>query len=160
MKLGMEDTIRISADKQACGSAVARYNQSLLLRDLKHIFGFQGDGEAEGSAESVEAVILQDLEQKIMDASALNATAGPTVAHHSRAPCGNPNGVPGCHSCASIQRNVLGQQICCDEVCGGCKGRQETAGQRLKREQELQLTELKERLEERDRQRLPSDSVQ
>lgn len=64
--MGVEDTVQISAVRQAYGYTAARYEPVLLPKDLSQIFGI----ECHAREAHEEGTEIRDLEKRIADASA------------------------------------------------------------------------------------------
>ncbi|KAF7973594.1 hypothetical protein HWV62_14890 [Athelia sp. TMB] len=110
MKLGVEDTVRISAARQVYGCAKPRHEATYLSHDLREIFGLVKPSEIEKSsdADHEEDVAICELESEIaaVEADLLADPVPPATRCLSqiviRYNCGHP--VYGaCGSCASCK---------------------------------------------------------
>ncbi|KZP05987.1 hypothetical protein FIBSPDRAFT_966826 [Athelia psychrophila] len=140
MKLGVEDTVKISAARQVYGYAKARCGTKLLSEDLGDIFKLEKpfEGVSVGSTD-IEDNAINILEDQVVAVQAEFA-AFPTPA---KTVCNNwPNG--GAYCCATT-----GNSYYIDNPCAGCRASEESDEQRLKREdkedKEKRLKDLKEK---------------
>ncbi|KAF7981377.1 hypothetical protein HWV62_33857 [Athelia sp. TMB] len=146
MKLGMEDTVRISAARQVYGCAKPRHEATYLSHDLREIFGLVQPSEIEKSsdADHEEDVVICALENEIAAVEAdLSADPVPPAKH--------------CRSKIIVE--YVG--VCGDPVyraCGSCAScKPESEEHRLKREgkegKERQVKAFRESRERRQEER-------
>lgn len=142
MKLGIEDTVRISAARQVYGTSSKHHEVKYLAGDLEEIFGL-GKSEDDSVATKREEEAIELLEAKVADAQKAYLAEPPAPIR----PCMQPAYVnygggnyPGNRSYSN---------------CGSCGGdcKPESAKQRevreAKEEQEQQLKDLKLKFENR-----------
>lgn len=141
MKLGVEDTVRISAARQVYGCAQPRHQTTFLSHDLREIFGLVKPSEIEKSsdADREEDAAMCVLENEIAAAEAdLLADPVPPAI-----PCQSP----------IVTGSINGRALY--RVCGSCAGcKPETDERRLKREgKEEKERQVKASRESRERRR-------
>lgn len=131
MKLGIEDTVRISAARQVYGTSKKRYEVEYLAGDLGEIFGL-GSPEDDGITTKIEEDVIEVLEAKVEAArNAYLANPSPPVGT-----CTQPiqfGGSNGTYRWNPAYNNC--------ESCGGCKP-----------ESLMKQKEMKEAKEELERQ--------
>ncbi|KZP25614.1 hypothetical protein FIBSPDRAFT_855546 [Athelia psychrophila] len=151
VKLGVEDVVRISAARQVYGCAKARYETKHLLEDLGDIFGLEmPTEEVSGGSADAEENDIKDLEDQIVAVQAEFAALPPAIITCDRHPTygqdtcllqGNRTSCAGC----------LARRKSDETSCTGCLARKESAGQRLKQEEEAKERRLADLREKRDR---------
>ncbi|KZP11850.1 hypothetical protein FIBSPDRAFT_870850 [Athelia psychrophila] len=146
MKLGVEDTVRISAARQLYGTGTARYERKYLAGDLGEIFTLGISSERCVSSMDGEEEAIKVFEEQVAEArtESLASPTPPVGACTNRSETRRPDG---------YGNNYRVYTNC--GSCGGCKP--ESNERRVKREakeeKERQLGDLKSKLEER-RQKL------
>lgn len=133
MKLGIEDTVRISTARQVYGISSKRYEVKYLAGDLGEIFGL-GKPEDNGIVTENEEDAIKVLETKIAQAQNKYQADAPPIAGTCTNPVYTGNGA-GTHS---YHYDKCGS-------CGGCKPKsaKQREAREAKEEQERQLVDLK-----------------
>ncbi|KZP20422.1 hypothetical protein FIBSPDRAFT_954584 [Athelia psychrophila] len=93
-RLGVEDTVRISAARQVYGTCKARYETECLTGDLGDIFSLGKSSEGNVSSMNGEEKVINILKGQVMEARVeYLATSTPTGRGRSNSQCGNYSSV-------------------------------------------------------------------
>ncbi|KZP24169.1 hypothetical protein FIBSPDRAFT_822589 [Athelia psychrophila] len=140
MKLGVEDTVRISAARQVYGTCKARFEPKYLAGDLGEIFRLEEPSVGGPPSTNSEEDTIKALEEQVAEAQT-EFLASPTPPAGA---CTDPRDT-------YDSRGIYYGRITSCGSCGGCKP--ESNERRVKREakeeKERQLGDLKSKLEER-----------
>lgn len=142
MKLGVEDTVKISAARQLYGTGKARHDMKYLSGDLGEIFGLKKSPEKDGKSEDGMGAALKVLDEEIVQ-----------VQREYLAGLTDLKTLIGCTKNAGNAHYWYHPDDISAAYCAWCQQRGESEEKKglreAKEEKERQLADLRSKLEEK-----------